>query len=206
MPKQNRHIMAAVTLAAALLAWPLAASAYTTFSTNGQQVKWSGDSSTFVVNTSGMPGGALEAIQAAFSTWSGAGAHFTINYGGSSGSTSFGQNNGTCLIDYGKLDAYITDSSDTIALCLYWYDPRSGKVLDSDIRFNSSLPWSTSGDTGSYDVQNIVTHELGHSLVLLDLYGKGDSERTMYGLADKGETKKRSLDGDDINGIRSLYP
>jgi hypothetical protein len=162
-----------------------------------------------MVNTSGMPGGSLEAIKAAFATWNGAGAHFTINYGGSSASTSFGKNDGTNLIDYGKLDGMLyggAGADSTIALCLYWYDPRTGNLLDADIRLNSSQPWSTSGDADAYDVQNIVTHELGHTLVLLDLYGKGDSESTLYGLAEKGETKKRTLEADDTNGIKALYP
>jgi hypothetical protein len=206
MRAPSKKLAATAALSWALLLLPGVAGAYSVLTTNGQAVKWNGNSNTFVVNTSGMPGGAVDAIKSAFSTWSGAGANFSINYGGSSSSTAFGKNDGNCLIDYGKLDGYITDSGDTIALCLYWYDTRSGRLLDADIRLNSSLPWATSGDGGSYDVQNIATHELGHSLVLLDLYGKGDAERTMYGFADKGETKKRTLDSDDINGVKALYP
>jgi hypothetical protein len=56
------------------------------------------------------------------------------------------------------------------------------------------------------DVANIATHELGHTLVLADLYGGGDTEKTMYGYASAGETKKRTLHSDDIAGIRYLFP
>jgi hypothetical protein len=73
------------------------------------------------------------------------------------------------------------------------------------IDFNSDYTWSTSGQSGSYDVQNIATHELGHWLQLNDLYGGSDSEKTMYGYASKGETKKRSLETDDKNGIKYIY-
>jgi len=55
-------------------------------------------------------------------------------------------------------------------------------------------------------VQNIATHELGHSLCLDDLYGTADSEKTMHGFADTGETKKRTLEAEDIAGIRYIYP
>ncbi|MBT8363237.1 MAG: hypothetical protein KJP23_00930, partial [Deltaproteobacteria bacterium] len=43
-------------------------------------------------------------------------------------------------------------------------------------------------------------------LALADLYNSSDSEKTMYGTIQEGETKKRSLHQDDINGIRYLYP
>jgi len=40
---------------------------------------------------------------------------------------------------------------------------------------------------------------------LNDLYGGSDSEKTMYGYANTGETKKRSLETDDKNGIKYIY-
>lgn len=83
----------------------------------------------------------------------------------------------------------------------------AGSILtDCDIEINSSYTWSTSGESGKYDVQNILTHELGHWLKLHDLYLSSDSEKTMYGSAYTGETKKRTLDTDDINGINAIYP
>ena len=51
-----------------------------------------------------------------------------------------------------------------------------------------------------------MTHEFGHALGLLDLYGGSDSEKTMYGYAYPGETKKRTLHSDDINGVQTIYP
>ena len=50
------------------------------------------------------------------------------------------------------------------------------------------------------------THELGHSLSLGDLYNSADADKTMYGYASSGETKKRTLHQDDIDGITYLYP
>lgn len=72
-----------------------------------------------------------------------------------------------------------------------------------DININTSFPWATNGDERAYDVQNCFTHELGHLLGLDDEANKTSS--TMYGSAELGETKKRSLSADDKNGIKEIY-
>ena len=54
------------------------------------------------------------------------------------------------------------------------------------------------------DFENIATHELGHSIGM----GHPSSEcieETMYAYADFGETKKRTLNTGDIEGISELY-
>jgi hypothetical protein len=55
------------------------------------------------------------------------------------------------------------------------------------------------------DVQNIVTHELGHCAGMDDLYESNAVEETMYGYSEEGETKKRDLYLGDITGIIGLY-
>ncbi|MBI4758673.1 MAG: matrixin family metalloprotease, partial [Chloroflexi bacterium] len=91
----------------------------------------------------------------------------------------------------------------SIATCWSWWllaDPRT--IIEFDIEFNDfSYTWATDGSAGKMDVQDVATHELGHVLQLLDLYGTADSEQTMYGYGSTGETKKRSLESDDITGI-----
>jgi hypothetical protein len=73
---------------------------------------------------------------------------------------------------------------------------------------NSYYPWSTAsgGEAGKYDVQSVATHEFGHWLTLHDLFNSGDSEKTMYRWIAANEIKKRTLDSDDIAGIRYIYP
>ena len=58
----------------------------------------------------------------------------------------------------------------------------------------------TLGLSGRYDVQNIGTHEAGHTFGLGDMYEPADSEQTMYGYASTGETKKRTLEWGDRAG------
>ncbi|HUS88120.1 MAG TPA: hypothetical protein VMW91_01925, partial [Desulfosporosinus sp.] len=62
-------------------------------------------------------------------------------------------------------------------------------------------------DTTSYDVdvQNIMTHEAGHWLVLNDLYDDIYIEQTMYGVSSDRELKRRSLESGDIAGVRKIY-
>ena len=75
-----------------------------------------------------------------------------------------------------------------------------------DTVLNTYYQWSTSGEVNKIDVRSVVTHELGHWLTLLDLSGGGNTEKTMYYMILPGETKKRTLETDDINGINYIYP
>ncbi len=91
----------------------------------------------------------------------------------------------------------------TIAVCtpaVY----SDGYIKDADIRFNAAdFQWSTTGEKGKMDVQNIATHEIGHFFGLdhTMVYGA-----TMYPYANLGETSARSIEDDDIKGICFLYP
>ena len=127
----------------------------------------------------------------------------TLNliYSGTTTNTSYGTNDGENIVCFGPMG-----TTGTLAENTFWFYTSSGMMLDSDIKFNTSYPWATSGSAGAYDVENVGTHELGHSLSLKDLYDPLDSEKTMYGYSSTGETQKRSLHQDDIDGITYLYP
>ncbi len=142
------------------------------------------------------------AVQAAANTWSTvAGADFQFVYDGSTSSTNAALN-GTNEIMWRDMGA-----TGTIA-ATYWLNT-SGNLVEFDIQFNDSYSWSTTGTAGAYDVQNIAAHELGHALGLRDLYGDvgvpNDTEKTMYGYGDLGQTKKRTLEPDDKAGAVWLY-
>lgn len=79
-----------------------------------------------------------------------------------------------------------------------------GYIKDADIRFNAAdFKWSTTGEKGKMDLQNIATHEIGHFFGLDHTMVFGS---TMYPYSNLGETKERSLEEDDIKGICFLYP
>ena len=83
-----------------------------------------------------------------------------------------------------------------------------GKVVDTDLELNGQYyQWSLKPDDPDnlvlYDVKNVITHEAGH---MLGLDHPPGAETTMYYEADPGETKKRSLEQDDIDGLCAIYP
>jgi len=137
------------------------------------------------------------AIQAGANTWSTAGSTFRFSYLGTS-SNGGPTYDGINIVTRGPLGNGI------LAQNTYWYN-RTKHVLENDIVFNTLYQWSTSGAPGYYDVQNIGTHEQGHCLVLNDLYKSYQSEMTMYGYGGLGETKKRTLETGDKDGIKFIY-
>ena len=108
-------------------------------------------------------------------------------------------------------EAYFGDveDPDTIAVTIVWgifSGPTwNRKLVEWDQIYNTSYSWSSTGEAGKMDFDNIGIHELGHSFGMNDLYTSSCSEQTMYGYASFGETKKRTLEIGDINGINKLY-
>ena len=167
----------------------------------GAEIQWASSEVIYFLNPSGGPGGSLSAVQAAAQTWTNVqSSSFVFLYGGTTTSTAYGINDGINTIGFGSLE------DGALAQNTFWYKANSGEILDSDIRFDSANSWNTNGSNNGFDVQNVCTHELGHSLSLADLYDPMDSEKTMYGHVLAGETKKRTLDPDDAAGISYLYP
>lgn len=80
-----------------------------------------------------------------------------------------------------------------------------GHLLDADMLFSPNFTWSTAGDgpSDTADLQNIATHEIGH---VLGLDHPSPLEATMYYACLYGETYKRTLAPDDIQGLCHLYP
>jgi hypothetical protein len=174
--------------------------AYKGCTESGIQIKWTTPNMTYRVNTSKGPSGNLKAIKAAAATWTKVGSStFTFKYGGTSTSTNHAKNDGINLVNFKKMG-----TTGTLAENNYWYYT-NGAMIDSDIAVNISYKWSTTLAAGSYDVQDVLTHEFGHSLCLDDLYGSADKEKTMYGYSATQETKKRTLASDDIKGIAHIY-
>ncbi len=96
-----------------------------------------------------------------------------------------------------------------IAVTIVWYEsggpPGQREILEWDQVYDQvDFDWSDSGDSGKMDFANIATHEIGHAVGM----GHPDdscTEQTMYAYADTGETKKRTLENGDVNGVAELY-
>ncbi len=91
-----------------------------------------------------------------------------------------------------------------MALTTLSYDDKSGRILDADIEFNGEIfDFSVDGEAGMADIQNTATHEIGHTI---GLEHTSNRDATMAPTAETGDTDKRTLHKDDINGICELYP
>jgi len=145
------------------------------------------------LNTAGAPAGTAQAITSALASWTAVpSADHVLNYAGttSAGFATDGVNamvwsrgngcNGTCLA--------IT------ALVL-----QSGQVIsETDISFNSRYAWRTDG--GDYDVQSVVSHEVGHSLGIHHTELTSTPRPTMY--ASYFGTTGRTLEADDQSALQ----
>lgn len=96
----------------------------------------------------------------------------------------------------------------------------TGQIQDADTELNDAPhsdgqrftfttvdgpPCASPAQTGCvlFDIQNTMTHEAGHSLGLAH---STDQAATMYAFAPSGETSKRVLAADDLQGICAIYP
>jgi MYXO-CTERM domain-containing protein len=101
-----------------------------------------------------------------------------------------------------------------LAITTVTFDANSGRLLDADIEVNDvAFDFTTCdpeapGCTVSFDLENTLTHELGHVLGLdhPPNDAPGAFEATMFASASRGDVEKRSLADDDIAGLCTLYP
>jgi len=83
---------------------------------------------------------------------------------------------------------------------------KAGMILDSDILLNAvNHSFSTTLEPGTHDIQNIVTHEIGHFLGLGHEVDPVDPDAVMFAVASPNETKKRNLTSNDVAAIKAGY-
>jgi len=100
---------------------------------------------------------------------------------------------------------YVSDAT-WLARTYTLYYVETKLIIEEDTVFNDFYPWTTTGQTDRYDVQNAATHEAGHFLLLYDLTESGDEDQTMWYSIALEETKKRTLEWGDRAGVRYIYP
>lgn len=107
------------------------------------------------------------------------------------------------LWDTTNESGFFTPGTGLVAITPVDFDTRTGEILDADILFNGSKPFSTDGDAGSFDIQNIATHEVGHFIGLDHSAVVG---ATMNPFAYTRDTRLRSLATDDKAAAATIYP
>jgi hypothetical protein len=111
---------------------------------------------------------------------------------------------GTNIVGFGRI-------GNAVGITRFWVDSSTGSVIEFDTVLNVGYPWSTSssgniencsGTPGAFDVQAVLTHELGHPVGLEHV---DNDVQTMYAYVGTGETRKRTLAAGDVAGADTKY-
>ncbi|MFH0891071.1 MAG: matrixin family metalloprotease [Candidatus Liptonbacteria bacterium] len=134
-------------------------------------------------------------------------------------------NGGNTSVNRAKRDsqniiAWGAAPSSALAVSYIWYNNSNGLALEVDTIMNKKYPWAWSnpgtwtektpvGTTCAYqnvyDAQDILTHELGHTMGLDDEYTGEFAYNTMYGYGSTGQTNADTLTRGDVTGVQNLY-
>lgn len=197
------------------------AHAYSQFSSQGSLLRWEAPRVRWMVTDRGVPGVAPSAFQAAlaraFQTWEDVPtASIAFEFAGFTSAEPF-EDDGVSVIgfqDHPELE-------NVLAATTFVIDDATGEILESDIFFNTSFPWSaaTAADPLRFDVQTIGVHEIGHFVGLghsalgeTEMRAEGGrrvlaSAAVMFPIAlGAGSIVDRALQPDDIAGVSDLYP
>jgi hypothetical protein len=209
----------ALPIAAALFAASASADAYTLRNTDaGERVRWRVERVELVADPSleALGKRSKEAASAAASAWSKAdGAPKLRVKAGTADAIGYlpgGENHSSIRFEQNGWEA----AGDALAVTVLTYKSDGG-IVDADVVVNGGParpfgemtddpgPYGTlaASQSAPYDLQNVLTHELGHVL------GLGEEpvieDATMFPTSGRGEVKKRDIDDDDALGVADLY-
>ncbi len=195
-------------LALLLLCLAGSAAAYTRITlSGGSSTRFTSEPIEYWINDKGFSqianGSEFNAVNAAFETWRKVSiAALTIQYMGTTPARGVGRD-GMNVISFA--DGSTPLGSSTIAATFSFFRSGSGGGItdEADIIFNAAHSFSTSGESGKYDVQSVLTHEAGH---LLGLDHSGLVSSVMTPFASLSVIDQRTLMYDDMAGVAEIYP
>lgn len=94
----------------------------------------------------------------------------------------------------------------TLAKTSVTYNDETGEIYDADIEINSANNEITITDDPSeieYDLQAILTHEVGH---FIGIAHSDKPDAVMYPTYNPGSTTQRKLTPDDVDAVCHIYP
>ena len=211
-----RSVFVSLAVLALTLSYPVQLHAYCLLTVTGasKYVAWKTMPVGYRVSANLTDAGILAAINKAFATWE---APTCSKLAFKSTGTfalctdapclAFGKTKGTIDIYWftGKSDLFknTTTPSSPYATFAYVNHDGAGAISGGSIGVNAfDFKWKTTGEGGFLDVQNEMTALIGGVIGLADSGIKGT---TMSGKITYGETAKRTLAQDDIDGLTHLY-
>jgi hypothetical protein len=153
-------------------------------------------------------GSEFAAVHASFQTWEDvATADVRFEYRGTTAASGVGRD-GLNVVSFA--DAATPLGSSTIAATFSFFRSEIGSnnvislvVDEADILFNPLLEFSTSAEENKFDIQSVLTHEVGH---LLGLDHSALVSSVMAPFAAPSQLHQRTLAYDDIAGVTEIYP
>jgi hypothetical protein len=189
--------------------------------TSGKKLIWNTSCLGFAIQEDGtrlldLEGQAVPALKAAFGAWSGvacpSGKPATLNFTApkdyiackKSQYNPQGKNVNVVFFqddtwNYRGLDATLAKTSVT-------YNDDTGEIYDADIEVNAAknvLTTSTDPSKAQYDLQAIMTHEVGH---FIGIAHSANSSAVMFASYSPGSLTQRTLTDDDIDAVCAIYP
>lgn len=220
------RVTSAIAVSAAIaLAAPMVASAYLTLGTtvNGRAVttRWTSMPIRYFVTNRSAQGVTANQFQAAltasFASWSAVPtASVSATFAGFTNADP-ARDDGATVVGFEMHD----ELERTLGVTSFTLDKTSGALVEADIFLNSFFDWSVaaSGEANKFDVQSILTHEVGHLLGLgHSLLGETEirpqggrrviaKRSVMFPIAYAvGTVLDRTLQDDDVAGLSETYP
>lgn len=97
-----------------------------------------------------------------------------------------------------------TSEENNLAKTTVTFDDETGEILDADIEINHAYNFFTISDENvQYDLESVVTHEVGH---FIGLDHTVDPSATMNASYERGTTDLRTLELDDVDAACAAYP
>ncbi|MGE0708014.1 MAG: matrixin family metalloprotease [Planctomycetota bacterium] len=210
----KRFVFAAPVLAVVFAFFGLSYSSYAWVSLQAGSLPffWQNSTVTFAINATGHPtitdDSEVAAVRLGFEAWKkipSSRVDFIEDTSAASRARTDWRSDDlhTVLWDMDNESGFFGAGSGLVAITPVDFNPTTGQIIDADILFNGSKAFSTSGEGGKFDVQNIATHEVGHFIGLDHSAVVG---ATMNPFANTADTRLRSLEPDDVAAAASIYP
>ncbi|HEU4533077.1 MAG TPA: matrixin family metalloprotease [Polyangiaceae bacterium] len=95
----------------------------------------------------------------------------------------------------------------TLARTITTYDLKTGEIMGADVEINSSYNvFGFDGEPEAFDLEAVITHEVGHFLGIAHTQAEEHPDATMFASIAPGQTAQRYLTNDDLQALCEIYP